>query len=395
MNAEVGQAAPQLPPIDGDPLLGTLVGGRYRVDAVLGEGTAGRVYRAAQLPLERLVALRVLPAGRPGQAADERFSREAGIAARLTHPNSVRLVDFGRTESGAPFVAMEYVAGRTLASLLEEGPLHEVRAIHLAQQLCRSLREAHALQILHRGLRPASVMLLRQHDEPDFVKVMDFGMPRASTMDELSKMPTAAAHYLAPEQARNQPLDVRCDIYAVGAVLYQMLCGRPPFVGTCATDVIVRHLAEQPLPPRAVRPDLGIPAALERIVLRCLAKDRAARFGSMDELLEALKLVRMQLTRTRAPTDTLPPTKIDLASLQPAPAPVSAAITEPTPPAGNTRPLPSQAAIAARIEAAVTRPGRARTALIAACAIMAAAALVAVLRDPPPISAAAAKVSDR
>ena len=390
MNVEVGQAEGGTPEIVGDAMIGTLVGGRYRVDAILGDGSAGRLYRAAQLPLERQVALRLLPAAQLGLGADERFSREAGIAARLTHPNSVRLVDFGRTDKGVPFVAMEYVAGRTLASLLEEGPIHEVRAIHLAQQLCRSLREAHALQILHRGLRPASVMLLRQQDEPDFVKVMDFGTPRASTMAELSKMPTAAANYLAPEQARNQPLDVRCDIYAVGAVLYQMLCGRPPFVGTCATDVIVRHLAEQPLPPRTVRPELGISAALERVVLRCLAKDRAARFSSMDELLEALKLVRMQLTRTRAPTDTLPPTRIDLASLQAA----AAATTEPTPPAGNTRPLPAQP-IAARIEAAVSRPGSARIALIAVCAMLFGAALVAVLRDPPPISAAAAKVSNR
>lgn len=404
MNADVQTSERARAEALGEPLIGSVIAGRYRIDAVLGEGTAGRLYRAAQLPLERLVALRVLPAGRPGREADERFAREASIAAKLTHPNSVRLIDFGRTADGAPFVAMEHLAGRTLADVLAEGPLHEIRALHLVQQICRSVREAHAMQILHRGLRPSSIMLLRQQDEPDFVKVMDFGMPRASSMAELARMPTAAANYLAPELARNQPLDVRCDIYAVGAVLYEMLTGRAPFVGTSATDVIVRHLAEQPLPPRAARPDLQISPTLERIVLRCLAKDRAARYGSMDELLLALKQARDQLGRARAQADTLPP---PIARTAPPPRVIEvdpiatpqqiAGAAEATPAMGTPQSLPlvASARTAPRFEsfASSSRSGYARVAMIALGAALAVAALVAVLRDPPPIGAATAKVS--
>jgi serine/threonine-protein kinase len=385
MNTEARGAERAAP---ADPLVGRLVGQRYRVDAVLGDGSAGRLYLAAQVPLERRVALRVLPAGRLDGDAEERFSREASIAGKLTHPNSVRLVDFGRTEEGAPFVAMEYLNGHTLQQVLEEGPLEQVRAIHVAQQICRSLREAHGLQILHRGLRPRSVMMLRQQDEQDFVKVMDFGMPRASTTGELARMPTAAANYLAPEQARNQPLDARCDVYALGAVLYEMLTGRPPFVGTCATDVIVRHLAEQPLPPRAVLSGGHIDPALERIVLRCLAKDRAARFASMDEVLDALKLVRAQLTRTRAPTDTLPPTRV--ADLRDVAVP-SAPLHEPTPSHG-TQPIsaPVRPADAPRFEAMsrALAPSKVRTAIFVVVAAAAAALLMLALRDNPQASAA-------
>ena len=204
-----------------DPLIGRVVNDRYRIVEQIGHGGMGRVYKAQQSPLDRVVALKVLGAGHDRDPNFyKRFFLEASVTAKLTHPNTITLYDYGRTDDGIFFIAMEYLAGRTLsAAMQQDGPLAQERVIHVAQQICRSLREAHALGIIHRDLKPANVMLLRQHDDHDFVKVLDFGLVKFfsgenQVENDITNAGTfmGSPHYIAPEQARNQNPDQRCDI---------------------------------------------------------------------------------------------------------------------------------------------------------------------------------------
>ena len=297
-------ASPQSTPAeDADRLIGRTINDRYRVIEAIGHGGMGRVYKALQSPLDRLVALKVLGAGHDRDPNFyKRFFLEASVTARLTHPNTITLYDYGRTEDGIFFIAMEYLNGRTLSHVVQQqGALSETRVVHVLQQICRSLREAHALGIIHRDLKPANVMLLQQHDDDDFVKVLDFGLVKFfqgdSSDGEITNAGTfmGSPHYVAPEQARNQAPDQRCDIYSLGVLAFYMLTGTVPFTAPNPVDIILKHLHELPPRPSEQRPELHIDASLEEIVLRCMAKDRAERFQSMDELLGELKNVRQRL----------------------------------------------------------------------------------------------------
>ncbi|HEY6912530.1 MAG TPA: serine/threonine-protein kinase, partial [Myxococcales bacterium] len=189
-----------------DPLIGRTLNDRYRIIEQIGSGGMGRVYKAAQAPLDRMVALKVLGAGHDRDPNFyKRFFLEASVTAKLTHPNTITLYDYGRTEDGVFFIAMEFLAGRTLSQAMQaDGPLAQERVIHIAQQICRSLREAHALGIIHRDLKPANVMLLRQHDDHDFVKVLDFGLVKFFSGEGADADITNAGtfmgspHYIAP-----------------------------------------------------------------------------------------------------------------------------------------------------------------------------------------------------
>src|ERR1700716_1044680 len=163
---------------EADPLLGRTVNDRYRIVEAIAHGGMGRVYKALQAPLDRVVALKILGAGHDRDPNFyKRFFLEASVTARLTHPNTITLYDYGRTQDGIFFIAMEYLDGRTLSQAMQQdGPLAQERVIHVAQQICRSLREAHSLGIIHRDLKPANVMLLLERDDQDFVKVLDFGL---------------------------------------------------------------------------------------------------------------------------------------------------------------------------------------------------------------------------
>ena len=310
------QPAPDPPSAaaEADPLLGRVLNDRYKIVEAIGHGGMGRVYKALQAPLDRVVALKVLGAGHDRDPNFyKRFFLEASVTAKLTHPNTITLYDYGRTDDGIFFIAMEYLDGRTLSQAMQaDGPLAQDRVIHIAQQICRSLREAHALGIIHRDLKPANVMLLRQQDDHDFVKVLDFGLVKFFSSDNPETDITNAGtfmgspHYIAPEQARNQSPDQRCDIYSLGVLLYHMLTGRVPFTAPAPVDIILKHLHDAPVPPRQLRPDLQIAPELQRIVLRCMAKGREQRYQSMDELLVHLKAVRAHLTGISAP-HSMPP----------------------------------------------------------------------------------------
>jgi serine/threonine-protein kinase len=266
----------------------------------------GKVYKAVQTPLDRVVALKILNPNFPAEkdpAFKRRFFLEASLTSKLRHPNTVTVIDYGQTEDGIYFIAMEYMEGQTLAEVLaHEKTLPWRRVLDIAQQICRSLREAHKLGVIHRDLKPANVMLLNEADH-DMVKVLDFGLVKSFlTVDGQPGDPEVTQNgvflgspqYMAPEQARNVA-DPRSDVYSLGILVYQMLSGRPPFQGKDYLEVIFQHMKEAPRPIRDLNPNADVPHEVEAVVLRCLQKDPTARFQSMDEVLEALREVA-QLT---------------------------------------------------------------------------------------------------
>jgi serine/threonine-protein kinase len=347
-----------------DPLLGRVLNDRYRIVEAIGHGGMGRVYKAVQSPLDRVVALKVLGAGHDRDPNFyKRFFLEASVTARLTHPNTITLYDYGRTDDGIFFIAMEFLDGRTLSQAMQtDGPLAQERVIHIAQQICRSLREAHALGIIHRDLKPANVMLLRQQDDHDFVKVLDFGLVKffsgEGSENEITNAGTfmGSPHYIAPEQARNQGPDQRCDIYSLGILLYHMLTARVPFTAAAPVDIILKHLHDAPVPLRELRDDLAIAPELEQIVLRCMAKSRDDRFQSMDELLAQLKAVRALLVGSSGPQPVAPHHHTQPIKSAPPPA---VAQTPPTPQPGTrtpSQPMSSMRATPSRGTPHVSRP---------------------------------------
>ncbi|WP_426754509.1 serine/threonine protein kinase [Myxococcus sp. Y35] len=290
------------PPDVADPMLGRVLNERFRILETLGAGGMGRVYKAVQSPLDRLVALKVLNP-QYGEGKDpgfqKRFFLEASVTAKLRHPNTVTVIDYGKTEDGIYYIAMEYLEGLTLGQLLTQlGPLPWPRALNITQQIARSLREAHRVGLIHRDLKPANVMVLNQETDHDVVKVLDFGLVK-SFIGDSAPVPQdtsltqagiilGSPQYMAPEQARNFA-DPRSDVYSMGVVLYQMLIGRPPFLAAQSIDVIVKHINEPPPAFGSLYPGHGIPAEVEALVMKCLAKTPGDRYQSMDEVLDAMR----------------------------------------------------------------------------------------------------------
>jgi serine/threonine-protein kinase len=262
-------------------LSGRALNGRYGLDAVIGEGTFGRVYRGRDLRLERQVAIKVI---KPWWTEDpdwaRSFEREAQLMARVSHPGIVQIYDIGYAGEGLYYVA-ELVEGQSLADRLREGSLSAGEARGIAEQLCRALAQAHAKRVVHRDVKPANVLLT-----PDGrVKIGDFGIARLaeSTTDGAGGTIAGTPRYMAPEQARGRPTSPATDVYGVGVVLYEMLAGRPPFTERAAVELALRHVSDPPPPLPA-----GTPPALAKIVERALAKDPAGRYPSAAEMAEAL-----------------------------------------------------------------------------------------------------------
>ncbi|MCC6557435.1 MAG: TonB family protein [Polyangiaceae bacterium] len=282
-----------------DPLLGMTVAGRYRILSLIARGGMGKVYKAEQSALGRICAVKVLV---PGEQAEKdpdfykRFSREASTAAKLTHPSSVTIFDYGKDEDlGIYFIAMEYLDGRTLHRVLhEEGPLDEARVNRIAQGICRSLSEAHGLGLVHRDLKPGNVLLMDCGDEKELVKVLDFGLVKDTSAqgDDLTQtgLFIGSPKYTAPEQVMGAEISARSDIYSLGVVLYELLTGKPPFDKKVSTATLMAHVSEPPPPFAERNPDVLVSPEMEAIVFRCLEKDPARRFGAMREVLAALKL---------------------------------------------------------------------------------------------------------
>ena len=278
-----------------DPLIGRMINERFRVVSLMARGGMGKVYRAEQAPLGREVALKVLNPNYEGDHDIEfhkRFFLEASTCAKLTHPNTVTIFDYGKTEDDIYYIAMELLEGRTLyRTLRDEGRLNADRALHIARQVCRSLREAHDLGVVHRDLKPANIFLIKHGDEKDFVKVLDFGLVKhVEDKEDLTQTGVfmGSPKYMSPEQIREDTTDERSDIYALGVILYEMLTGVVPFNRPNSMNILMAHIHDDPPPFQDIAPDLVDPR-LEQIVMKAIAKDPEMRFANMDEFLITLK----------------------------------------------------------------------------------------------------------
>ena len=280
------------------PKAGELFAGRYSIEKMVGRGGMGEVYLATQSPLNRRVALKILKA--PESIEDDpnfdaRFLREAAAAARLQHPNTITVYDFGQDEEGRLYIVMEYLEGNDLRTVLaHQGIFSAQRAIHVAKQVCKSLREAHAKGIIHRDLKPANVLLIDRDEDVDFVKVLDFGLVKLRDDDSeitLAGKFLGSPKYTSPEALdRHAIVDHRADIYATGILLYAMLTGAPPFDGD-PIQVLNAHLHETPRPMYRMNPAAQTTPELEALVARCMEKKPEKRFNTMGELLHALREV--------------------------------------------------------------------------------------------------------
>jgi serine/threonine protein kinase len=280
-----------------DPLIGRVVGGRFKVNGLIARGGMGKVYRAEQSPLGRVCAIKVLDPHYAGELDPEfhkRFFLEASVASKLTHPNTVTIFDYGRTEDDIYFMAMEYLEGHTLHRAIREASrFPEDRAAHIARQICRALHEAHSLGVIHRDLKPANVFLVEHGDEADFVKVLDFGLVKNVTGEgeDLTQegLFMGSPKYMAPEQIRGDKVDARTDIYALGIILYEMMTGKVPFDRPNSVNILMAHVNEEAPSLRATNPGVDLSRAFEETILRCMAKEPDERFRSMDEVLASLK----------------------------------------------------------------------------------------------------------
>jgi serine/threonine-protein kinase len=273
--------------------------GQYRLGRRLGAGGMGEVYLAQHILLRRPCALKLIRPERAGDAANlRRFEREVQTTATLTHPNTVQIYDYGHADDGTFYYVMEYLPGLSLEQLVGRyGPLAPGRVVHLLVQLCGALREAHAIGLVHRDIKPGNVMVCERGGVPDTAKLLDFGLvlPLGAAADgeKLTQVGAVAGTpaYMSPEQAGGQEeLGPASDIYSVGALAYFLLTGRPPFAGRAPVQVLAAHLYEQPEPLSARRPDT--PADLEAVVLRCLAKNPTVRFEDVERLESALAACR-------------------------------------------------------------------------------------------------------
>ncbi len=269
--------------------------GQYRLRNLIGSGGMGEVYLAEHQLMKRPCAIKII---RPGKAHDPRalarFEREVRATARLSHWNTVEIFDYGSTEDGTFYYVMEYLPGLSLADLVEHyGPLPPERVIYLLTQTCDALREAHALGLVHRDIKPGNIFAAHRGGVHDVAKLLDFGLAKAAVEGpappQLTQEGTITGSplYMSPEQALgdSEP-DARSDIYSLGAVAYFLLVGRPPFDNQNAMRVMVAHAHEEVVPPSRYRPD--IPRDLEQVVLRALAKNPADRYPSAAAFGRAL-----------------------------------------------------------------------------------------------------------
>jgi serine/threonine-protein kinase len=291
--AIVPEQAAGAPP---DPYIGQTIRGVYFVQQRIGAGGMGVVYKATHVTLDVPVALKILKKALLADASVvQRFHREARAASRLRHPNVIGVTDFGQTDDGALFMAMEHVAGKSLArAIAEESPLSEARVVRIGSQILSALEEAHANQILHRDLKPENVMLESRREEPDLVKVLDFGIAKIQMPGEGQSTLTQAGlvcgtpGYMSPEQWSGEQLDARSDLYAVGVILYEMLTGKTPFDVTTPMELLRKHLTERPVAPSLRRPDRPMSLDLELLVMRALSVNREERPSSAAEMRGAL-----------------------------------------------------------------------------------------------------------
>ncbi len=300
---------------------GALFAGKYRIERLLAEGAMGQVYVASQEPIGRPVAIKVLKSAlATDQELVERFLREAVAVSNLHHPNTITVLDYGESEQGILYIAMEYLDGQNLEALLDRvGPLKVDRAVDIACQVASALTEAHHNGVLHRDLKPPNIFISEVKGKGEFVKVLDFGIAKLldSTKAPLTRagMVFGTPEYMAPEQSSGGTLDGRTDLYALGVVLWQMLTAKLPYTGTNPVDTLLKHTT-QPIPPLPEH----IPAPIRHFVSRAMAKNMADRPADAETFIKELRQAQAEAS-----------------GLDPAKSPTSGASSERPAPVGERR----------------------------------------------------------
>ncbi len=286
-----------------DPMLGRTISGRFEILSRIGAGGMGIVYRARQIGIDRTVAVKMLLRELAGdEKVVKRFKIEALAVSRLNHPNTIRIFDFGQAEDATLYFAMEFLEGSSLEEALRRDKTFSARrTMHVLKQIAASLVEAHEKGIVHRDLKPDNVYLTKVGDDPDFVKVLDFGVAKLREADKRQGTVTQAGtifgtpRYMAPEQCRSMGVDHRADIYALGVIAYEMLVGNAPFDAENPLAILIQHVQEPPKPLAEVRPDIEVPEEVEALVLKCLEKSPEQRFQHSSDLVAAINEVEAKL----------------------------------------------------------------------------------------------------
>ncbi len=283
-------------------MIGKVIGGRFKIERLIGKGGMGAVYEARHEVLPRKFAIKIL---RPDLSKDkifiERFRREAIASSKVVHPNVIHITDFGSMVDSSYYLVMEYLEGDGLDQLLARYTRVSIhRALPILIQVADALNSAHQVNVIHRDLKPENILLCEIRGQKDFVKLLDFGIAKMQTPEFINNALTlkgqvfGTAEYMAPEQATAGTLDGRADIYAVGCLAYELLTGNPPFTGE-PIHILQAHVKETPAPPSTMLREHHIPAPLDALVLRCLAKDPADRYQTGAELRQAILRMRALL----------------------------------------------------------------------------------------------------
>lgn len=266
--------------------------GQYKLGEMIGEGGMGAVYHAQHALLKRPTVIKILNAEQSSKQAVARFEREVQFTSRLHHPNTVALFDYGRTDEGIFYYAMEHIEGVTLYDLVEQhGPLPEGRVIRILTQACGSLYEAHQEGLVHRDIKATNIMLCLRAEIPDFVKVLDFGLVKmidAGTTVTMDGALTGTPLYMSPEAISDpDAVGPASDLYALGVLGYYLLTGQYVFGDGTALEICKQHMSEQPAPPSSL-PGVAVSPAMDELILQCLAKERSARPANALALAKAL-----------------------------------------------------------------------------------------------------------
>ena len=283
--------------IQEDPLVGTLLAGAYEIISIIGHGGMGVVYKARHAMMDRIVAIKMLKSQLMSDSMSvRRFQQEVKASSKINHPHVVSVFNFGISPQGSPYIVMDYLEGTSLANLIaREGQLGVERGIKIISQACEGLAFAHKQGVVHRDLKPGNLVLINYDGDPEFVKIVDFGVAKlmgaSADTQRLTQQGDICGSpvYMSPEQCMGKELDFRSDIYSMGVLIYETLTGHLPLIGLSMVDTMSKHVSEMPPPFSAVRPDLYIPERIQQVVFKAMAKDVNDRHQSMDELRKELE----------------------------------------------------------------------------------------------------------